>query len=160
MVCLAASIHCKSVDLFSFLFKCAVFHNLNEVAWEQIQATGSAELKMETMNILCAASILPARTRLFSSKQTWNNFVMNSQGNVRENYWLSELLLHSNTHLLLKDAYSVGIEWAYIAQGGSRRKHSLHYMVPSNKWRTGMRTETEHPLWTGQMRSCQMPVIP
>jgi len=57
---------------------------------------------------------------------------MNSQVDQRENYQISELLLHSNTLLLLKE-YSVGIKRAYIAQGGVQRNHSLHCTVLSNK---------------------------
>lgn len=58
---------------------------------------------------------------------------MNSQGDQRENFKIFEILLCSNTHLLLKDSYSVAIEWVHISQGGAQRNHSLHYMMLSNK---------------------------
>lgn len=31
---------------------------------------------------------------------------MNSQQDIKENYWTAELLLPSHTHLLLQDSYS------------------------------------------------------
>lgn len=53
-------------------------------------------------------NLSPNRTWLSCvSVQTWNNFGgLNLQGNQRENCWISELLLLSNSHFLLKDVFS------------------------------------------------------